>query len=183
MLFPPHFLYNLVICQFPFTSQLSLIIWQLPVVWRLTRGSSETHEDSRLHLLLCCSCCVTMQRKALYALFHIHELMIAHDWLLLLWVTGEREYAIPPSQRTCPNLLSRLPAMDGCGIVKSRTRNLLTIRHMSHGSPQSQCFYILLKEVLRYTITGTLMHPWWVYKKKIGYEKECFYLILLQKIL
>lgn len=42
-------------------------------------------------------------------LFNIYELTDIQDWLVLLWLTGVKEYAIPPS-------LGFL-AMDGCGIV------------------------------------------------------------------
>lgn len=32
-------------------------------------------------------------------LFHIHELTDTHNWLLSLWMTGEREYTTPLKQR------------------------------------------------------------------------------------
>lgn len=74
--------------------------------WRLIHASSKTHEASQPHrfeLLL-------MQRhRALAALFHIHVLIDAHDWLVSMWLTGERvcHFAplAPSGYRYSPNII------------------------------------------------------------------------------
>lgn len=70
--------------------------------------------------------CVTGQsntpRKVLSALFCIHRLTDTHAWRVVLWLTGESVYAIPPTQKAGQILFSRIPSrMDGCGTAGIRT--------------------------------------------------------------
>lgn len=62
----------------------------------------------------CCVMAVTkgyIQSKELSALFHMHELTGAQEWLISLWLTREYE---PPIESAQAVLLTWLPAMDEC---------------------------------------------------------------------
>lgn len=67
-----------------------------------------------------------------------NELTDAHDWLLFMWLTGEREDAIPSTQTRRPILLSRLPAIYRSGIIGIQTHDLWTIEWTLSIAPREE---------------------------------------------
>lgn len=72
------------------------------------------------HLLLISS--MHTLEKALPTLFCIHELTDAHNWLLSLWLTGERDYVIPP--HPVSNRVHLAPGRQGERFVFQEHQNL-----------------------------------------------------------
>lgn len=113
----PQIFPNIVMCQFPPSSQLTPTkSWG----WRLARSSSVTHETTR-SFLNCCSCYVTGQMctfvgKALSVLLPRHELMDTHDWLASLLHLSIRVTPFLPPREYNRFWCLGLPAMDGFGI-------------------------------------------------------------------
>lgn len=63
--------------------------------WRPSRTPSGTHEAT--------NCIFLTQRKALSALFYIHELTDHCDWLVMPWLTGRKSVYRPhPHSKFCP---------------------------------------------------------------------------------
>lgn len=91
IIFFPHS--NPVTFQFPPTSQVSPITYQLP-----TREGEGWHmKASRPHHFL--KCCLWKQGNTHFMLFPVQERTDIHDWLVPLWLTEEKVYVIPPTQR------------------------------------------------------------------------------------
>lgn len=99
------FLPNFVTWKLPHRSQFSTTSWGR---WGQTHASSETREGSQLH------------HVHITALFCINELPDARDWLELLWLTGQREYAIPLTLRAQPILASTARSY-GIGFIRIST--------------------------------------------------------------
>lgn len=77
-------------------------------------------------LVSCQSSFQHTRRKVLSTVYRIHELTDAYHFLVFLGLTGERVYA-PPVPKAQPILLSGLPAMGGCVVVRIRTRSLFSV--------------------------------------------------------
>lgn len=69
--------------------------------------SSETHEAAASYV--CHRAAEHAWRRALSAFFHIHKLTVTQDWIMSLWLTGQREYPILSTQTAWPILVSRTP--------------------------------------------------------------------------
>lgn len=78
----------------PASSNLSYISYQLGMV----KANICFLQDTFAHA-------ASQHNKERAKLFCIHKLTDAYNWLVLLWLTGDWKYAIPPTQKTWPILL------------------------------------------------------------------------------
>lgn len=115
----PILFFTIIPWQVILTSKLFCIIQQL-----LTLEGGDNHVlPPRQSPHLCFSCHITSQRSTFRSkcsqLSSSCMCLDPYDWLVWLWLTGEKKYAIPRSQRAQPNLFPCLSAMDNCGITYS----------------------------------------------------------------